>query len=100
MGGTASVPNVIFTQPTGNLAGSVLDANWTSLVNYINNRELTIDILANRPAAGTSGRYYFATDANGGTLYADTGSTWTQIAFPVGATGQAALLFAFRYGYF
>jgi len=39
--------------------------------------------LASRPAAATNGRLYFATDANGGTLYRDTGSAWVQAAAPV-----------------
>jgi hypothetical protein len=30
--------------------------------------------------ASTAGRWYFATDDNGGTLYVDTGSTWTQVS--------------------
>lgn len=44
--------------------------------------------LAARPAAGTAGRLYFATDVNSGTLYRDNGSTWDQIAPGIsGATG-------------
>ena len=41
---------------------------------------MTIGLAAARPAAGTSGRYYFATDTAGGTLYVDTGSAWQQLA--------------------
>src|SRR5947208_12003659 len=78
--GTASVPNTISAQSGPNLAASLLDANWTALVNYINARELTLGTLGARPTASTSGRLYVATDVNGGTLYYDTGSTWTQIA--------------------
>lgn len=33
-------------------------------------------LLASRPAAGVAGRIYWATDANGGTAYYDTGSAW------------------------
>lgn len=36
--------------------------------------------LAARPAAGTAGRLYTATDTNGGTTYRDTGAAWAQIA--------------------
>src|SRR5947208_658062 len=78
--GTASVPNNIAAQSGPNLAASLLDANWASLVNYINAREITLGTLGARPAASTSGRLYVATDVNGGTLYFDTGSAWTQIA--------------------
>lgn len=35
---------------------------------------------AARPAAGTAGRVYFATDDDGGTLFRDNGSSWVQIA--------------------
>ena len=78
--GTASVPNTIAAQSGPNLAASLLDANWTSLVNYINARGITLGTLGARPAANTSGRWYAATDVNGGTLYVDTGSAWTQVA--------------------
>ena len=78
--GTASVPNVIANQSGPNLAASLLDANWTSLVNYINARENTLGTLGARPSASTSGRWYTATDVNGGTLYFDNGSAWTQVA--------------------
>src|SRR2546428_7648768 len=70
--GTASVPNNIATQSGPNLAASLLDANWTSLVNYINAREITIGTLGARPAASTSGRWYLANDVNGGPVSHDT----------------------------
>lgn len=35
--------------------------------------------LAGRPAAGIRGRYYFATDDNGGRLYRDTGAAWVRV---------------------
>lgn len=41
--------------------------------------------LAARPAAGTSGRLYLATDTNGGTLYRDNGSSWVACAAGVSA---------------
>lgn len=40
--------------------------------------------LASRPPAGVSNSlYYFATDVNGGTLFASSGSSWSQIAASV-----------------
>lgn len=36
-------------------------------------------VLGSRPAFGTAGRLYYATDDNGGTFYRDTGSAWQQI---------------------
>ena len=38
------------------------------------------DTLAARPAAGLNGRFYLATDDNGGTLYRDNGTTWVKAA--------------------
>lgn len=86
--GSASVPNTIAAlagSPATNPA-SLLDANWTALVNYINAREVSIGTLTARPSAGTSGRWYFASDQNGGILYGDTGATWTQFTPPVNAS--------------
>jgi hypothetical protein len=79
--GTLTIP-VVF----GNLAGpstqslSLFDTTFNAVRDYINNREITQDLSANRPAAGVKGRWYFATNLNGGTLYNDTGSAWTQVA--------------------
>ena len=81
--GTLTIPNNIFGQPTGTLSASLLDANWSAIATYVNAREITFDVLANRPTAATSGKFYLATDQNGGTLYADTGTAWTQLASPV-----------------
>jgi hypothetical protein len=78
--GTLAIPNNLAAQSGPNVNASLLDANWVAIRDYVNARELTVDVAANRPAAGTSGRYYFATNTNGGTLYFDTGSTWQQIA--------------------
>jgi hypothetical protein len=44
---------------------------------------VSVGLLANRPAAGVSGRLYHATDSNagtGGTVYRDTGSAWIPVA--------------------
>jgi hypothetical protein len=81
--GTLSMP-ITFGSLTGGTQNlSLFDQNFAAVTTYTNLREITQDLLANRPAAGVKGRYYFATDANGGTLYNDTGSSWTQIAAPV-----------------
>ena len=64
---------------------SKLDADFTGIKNYINNREITNGLLAARPAAGTAGAWYFATDVAGGTLYTDNGSAWVAVA--PGVTG-------------
>ena len=77
--GTLTIP-VVF----GSLAGpstqnlSLFDTTFNAIRDYINNREITQDTCANRPAAGTKGRYYFCTDTN--VFYNDTGSAWTTIA--------------------
>jgi hypothetical protein len=89
MSGTLAIPNVLAAlagPSTQNL--SVIDADFTAIRDYINNREITVGLLAARPAAGTAGRYYFATDQNGGTLYLDDGASWRPLASPV--TGALA----------
>lgn len=88
MSGTSSVPNTFATQ-LGLVPAAELDANWTSLTTYINNREITLGTLAARPAASVSGRLYFATDLNGGTLFEDNGVIWT--ALTSGITGSTTL---------
>lgn len=91
MSGSLTVPNTFATQ-SGNVPVSQIDTNFTTVQNYVNNREITVGVLGSRPAAGTSGRYYFATDANGGTLYVDTGSTWQQIAASLTQAAQPNVL--------
>lgn len=81
MAGTASYPHT-FTTSTGNVPASYIDDNNDAIVGYINNREVTSGTLALRPAFGIAGRWYFANDTNGGTLYFDTGSAWVQAAAP------------------
>jgi hypothetical protein len=80
MPGSASVPNVINNQPSGNIFGSVFDANWNAITSYINVREATVGTLGSRPTPGIPGRYYFATDDAGGTFFLDTGATWQRLA--------------------
>lgn len=92
MSGTASVPNTFATQ-SGNVPASQLDANWTALVNYINQREITLGTLAARPVASVSGRLYYATDSQ--VLFEDNGSVWTALAgqgVAAGGTGSTTLL--------
>ena len=91
MPGSATVPNVLAAiAGPANANLSLLDANWTALLNYINPRELTQDTFANRPAAGVAGRWYFATDT--GVLYADTGTAWVQVALGTLAANLAETL--------
>src|SRR3990167_7022302 len=85
--GTLTIPNTISAQAGPNVAASLLDTNWTTIRDYVNNREIDSGTLAARPAASLSGRWYFATDVSGGTLYFDTGAAWTQVS--PGVTGLA-----------
>jgi hypothetical protein len=78
--GTLTIPNTIFTQPNP-VPTSLLDQNWAAIATYVNAREITFGLLSARPTAGTAGRYYFATDNT--ILYADNGTSWTQIAASV-----------------
>lgn len=89
MSGSLTVPNA-FAALSGNQPASKLDDNYNAIVNYVNAREITIGVLAARPAAGTAGRYYLATDVAGGTLYVDNGTTWVQAA--AAATASKGLL--------
>src|SRR5437660_3441659 len=77
-----TVPNTFATQ-SGNVPASQLDANYTAVLLGINNAFL-VGTLASRPAASeANGRYFFATDDNGGTLYRDNGTSWVKIAASV-----------------
>ena len=80
MSGTCSVPNIIGAQPGPTIQAALFDQDWTAICQYINVRELTFGLLGARPAPGVSGRYFEATDANGGTLFGDNGSAWVQLA--------------------
>ncbi len=81
--GTLTVPITFGSLTGGQQNLSLFDQNFAAVTSYINGREITQDVAANRPAAGLKGRWYFSTDSNGGTLYNDTGSSWTQVAAPV-----------------
>lgn len=78
MPGTLVIPNTFATQ-SGNVPVSQLDTDLTTIATYINAREITVGLIGSRPSAGTSGRYYFATDVGGGTLYEDNGSAWVTL---------------------
>lgn len=77
--GSLTMPHVI-ANLTSPAQLSNFDDNFTAAVNYINAREITSGLLGARPVAGTAGRWYFATDASGGTLYFDTGASWTAVS--------------------
>lgn len=77
MSGNLIIPNTFQTQ-SGNVPASEIDDDFTAARDYVNNREVTIGLIAARPAAGISGRWYLATDVNGGTLFVDNGLAWVQ----------------------
>lgn len=95
MSGSLTTPNTFATQ-SGNVPASELDDNWSAHRTYINAREITFGTIATRPAAGTSGRYFFATDVNGGTFYGDTGSAWQQLATGLTSTLTAIGSYSIR----
>jgi hypothetical protein len=86
MPGSLSVPNIFLGNSPDPI--STLDANFAAVTSYINIRELTFGLFAARPSAGTSGRWYYATDT--GALYADNGSSWIQVAAPLAGLLSAA----------
>jgi hypothetical protein len=82
-----TIPNVFIAG--GQRDAEDLDENNVAIRDYINNREVSTGTFAARPAFGTAGRWYVATDVGGGTLYVDTGSAWVQVAASVvGAQAQ------------
>lgn len=76
-----------FASQSGNVPASQIDANFTSVLAGVNNAFL-VGTLAARPAPDGvgSGRYYFATDDNGGTLYRDNGTSWIKVSPGVSST--------------
>lgn len=86
--GSLTIPNIIGAQPGGRISASLYDANWSTTATYINNREITFGTLASRPAAGTSGRYFYATDTS--QYFADNGSAWINLVSG-GASGVYAV---------
>lgn len=87
MPGTLAVPEVFVATPAPTTPFARLDLNFTTVTSYVNDREITYGLLANRAAAGVSGRYYWASDVQGGTLYGDDGVQWNQLS--PGVTVQA-----------
>lgn len=76
MSGTLTIPNV-FAPQSGLVPASQLDADYNAIRDYVNAREITFDTLTNRPAPGTAGRFYYATDTV--SLFADDGVAWQQV---------------------
>lgn len=72
----------VFANESGTQPSTQLDANFNALLTGVNNTFLS-GTLASRPAFGTSGAFYFATDQGGGTLYFDTGTSWLQVGASV-----------------
>lgn len=79
MPGNLTIPWA-FGAASGNVPASRLDDDYNAIRDYVNPREVTTGALAARPAAGVAGRWYFANDVNGGTLFIDTGAVWLQVA--------------------
>lgn len=85
--GSLTIPNLFTNAVAPTQPFALLDQDLTTIRDYINTREITRGLLANRPAPGTPGAWYQATDVSGGTLYIDDGSAWQQAA--PGVTIQA-----------
>lgn len=83
IGGSAEA--TAFT-PAGNIGATNVQDALEELDNeLISTLDLGTDVImsglfAARPAAGVAGRFYLATDKNGGTLYRDSGAAWVQAA--------------------
>lgn len=74
--GRYSVPNV-FSSMGSSAQVSQLDQDMSYLQGGLN-AAYQFGTLAARPSAGSAGALYLATDASGGTLYLDNGSSWIQ----------------------
>lgn len=97
MSGTLNVPND-FAALSGNVAASKIDDDFSTVETYVNAREVTVGLVAARPAAGTAGRWYLATDVNGGTLYADNGTSWTQAGAGVTLASNTSIILSAQGG--
>jgi hypothetical protein len=86
MSGNLAVPNIFGMVSTAPV--SEIDQDFDAVEAYVNLRQITFDILSNRPAAGTAGAFYFATDT--GQLYADTGSAWIALSASTGLIAASA----------
>jgi len=85
MAGNLAIPNT-FAALSGTVAVSKIDDNFTTVRDYVNNREIALGLLSARPSASVAGRLYFATDSNGGQLFEDNGSAWTALTGGIAAT--------------
>lgn len=74
--GRYSVPNV-FSSMGSSAQVSQLDQDMSYLQGGLN-AAYQFGTLALRPASGSAGALYLATDVSGGTLYLDNGSSWVQ----------------------
>lgn len=92
MAGSLTIPNTIGSQPGPNVLASLFDANWSTIANYVNVREVLAGALLARPSPGVAGRWYFATDSASGTLYFDTGAAWQAAAPGAGNVGGGPLV--------
>src|SRR5882724_182648 len=90
MSGNLTIPNIIGTEPGPTVLASKFDNDWAAIASYVNVREVTVDVLANRPAPGVKGRWYVASDANQG--FVDTGVAWQPLAGGGGGGGIAGSL--------
>ena len=88
MAGSMTIPNS-FQNQAGNVPASEIDDNFTAVRTYVNAREVAVGLIAARPAAGTPGRWFLATDVAGGTLYVDNGVTWDTAGAGANVTGGA-----------
>lgn len=89
MSGNLTVPTdfaLVVTNQPGSELGGTTGGNFGAICSYINVREITFGVIADRPAAGVPGRYYFATDQ--GIFSADNGATWVPLAPAVSAASQ------------
>src|SRR6266446_1842274 len=86
MPGSLAVPNIFLGNSPDPI--TTLDDNFAAVADYVNVRELTFGLFATRPAAGTAGRWFYATDTMA--LYADNGSNWIQVAAPLSGLITAA----------
>jgi hypothetical protein len=77
-----------FASESGNQPAAQLDQSFAVCALGVNNAFL-VGTIAGRPSPDGigNGRYYFATDLNGGTLFRDSGTVWVQVAPGVAAPG-------------
>lgn len=74
-----------WTGPLTEVAGSTTPTAWTEL------SDVEVGTLANRPAAGTAGLWYFTTDIEG--AFYDTGTAWQKALLAPGQIAESDLAF-------